>query len=210
MELNEILVGNNSIQKVWDVLCDCKFYNFSLLLSLIESNAVKVEQDQIKLIHLMSKSGYKEFLKSDIKLPSMQEQDLIQKLLILDFIDLAESCNGQIDFNTLKDITHSKSIESLIEFLILVLTMGLVKGTIDIQKKILVVSDVIPRNYWDLKHLIDKIEGYSCKIQESIQLLSSQIDVIDSRQEKWKKEEEEYQAQLKKVSDKVKLQSRSK
>jgi hypothetical protein len=205
----ELLKAENTIQALWDILSDFKFFNFPLLLSFVETEAMQVEPDQIKLINLMAKSGYKDFLKSNIKLPQSHQQNIIQKLIMLDLLDVAGSCQGQIDFATIGEIIGSKSIETLIEFLILVLTSGILKGKINTQKKILLVSDTTPRNYGNIQDLVLKIESYSKKVNDSIQMLSSQIEIIDTKQKEWKKEEEEYQTQVKKVSDKVKRSHRS-
>jgi hypothetical protein len=207
--MQEILKGKNTIQALWDILSDFKFLNFPLLLSFVETEAVQVESDQIKLMQLMAKSGYQEFLKSNIKLPQSHQQNIIQKLMMLDLLDVAGTCQGKIDFATIGEIIGSQSLEILIEFLILVLTSGILKGKINTQKKILLVSDTMPRNYGNIQDLAVKIESFSEKVNDSIQMLSSQIEIIDAKQKEWKKEEEEYQAQVKKISDKVKRSHRS-
>jgi len=200
--LEKQMSGDIKEDALWDIVSDFKFFNFPLLLLLLEKSDVK-DENLIQLIKLMASSGYNEFLKTNIKLPLVKQADIIQKLIILDLLDLTESCQGQVSFATLKEITRSNSTESLMEFLIFVLTIGVLKGKINTRECILLVSDVIPRNYSNVKDLGDKINEISTKVNDSIQMLSMQIDVIDSKQKEWEKEEKQVQAQMKKISDKV-------
>ena len=194
------------IQILWDIISDLNFYDFTNLLE-IASKIVK-DEPVLSLLNLMTCSGYSEYIKNPIQLPSSKSNEIIQKLLILDLIEIA---NGKsiLDFKTLKSITHCKSEQDLVEFLILVLTSKGIHGKINIQDKVLTINSVISRNSGNLQDLILDLSNYSVKISNTISILENQQDKMSLYMENWKKEEEDYQDSLKNVSDKVKRQFKS-
>ena len=121
---------------------------------------------------------------------------------------MIEIANGKsiLDFKTLKSITHCKSEQDLVEFLIIVLTSKGIQGKINIQdtSKFLTINSVISRNSGNLQDLILDLSNYSVKISNTISILENQQDKMSLYMENWKKEDQDYQDSLKNVSDKVK------
>ena len=185
-----------------DILCDLEFYNFKILYSTLGVQSLK-DDPAFSLLEIFNKGGYSNFLEIDwslLNLSPCKLESITTKLKILDLID-ASTDKSWLDFPSCMKITHTKSTEELIDFLILALSTKVLNGKINIQKNCLLISSLSPRDSYDLEEIELNVNHYTLRIMNSIRVLEKQEKMILEKTKSWKEQDKEYQESLKRVSD---------